>query len=329
VCRSRIRKRVVAVDAVDGKTFRIFFCRDICDDLGSNKKGKGKKMYSNDQRLKTLEYAAIGAGLLLLVSCIVGCTKRTPVIPPSQTTFATPEEAGQALQNATRAEDDGSLVRILGAKSQAILYSGDPAEDKAALQSFAKKYDRMNRWVTMTDGSLVLYIGADNYPFPIPLVKDSSSKWYFNTAAGEDEVLARRVGKNELMAIDVSKSIVNAEELYRKNSHKYTQTISGNSKLAVSTSSGECPVFDGYVFRILTVPNNEAKDGSKSYISDGRMTGGFAVIASPVKYQDSGIMTFIVSQDGVVYQKDLGTQTASVAASIAEYNPSDGWTPAE
>jgi Protein of unknown function (DUF2950) len=285
-------------------------------------------MYSNGQRLKTLEYAAIGARLLLLVSCIVGCTKQTPVIPPSQTTFTTPEEAGQALQNASRAEDDGSLVRILGAKSQAILYSGNPAEDKAALQSFAKKYDRMNRWVTMTDGSLVLYIGADNYPFPIPLVKDSSSKWYFNTVAGEDEVLARRIGRNELMAIDVSKSIVNAEELYRKN-RTNTHTISSNSKLAVFGSSGEGPVFDGYVFRILAAQGDEAKGGSRSYIADGRMTGGIAVIATPVKYQDSGIMTFIVSRDGVVYQKDLGTQTARVAASIAEYNPSDGWTPAE
>ena len=285
-------------------------------------------MYSNAQRLKTLEYAAIGARLLLLVSCIVGCTKRTPVIPPSQTAFATPEEAGQTLQNASRAEDDGSLVRILGAKSQASLYSGNPAEDKAALQSFAKKYDRMNRWVTMTDGSLVLYIGADNYPFPIPLVKDSSSKWYFNTAAGEDEVLARRIGRNELMAIAVSKSIVNAEELYRKKSHEYTQTIS-NSKLAVSSSSGGGLVLDGYAFRILAAHGDEAKGGSKSYTTDGRTTGGFAVIATPVKYQDSGIMTFIVSRAGVVYQKDLGTQTASVAASIAEYNSSDGWAPAE
>jgi Protein of unknown function (DUF2950) len=286
-------------------------------------------MYSKSQRVKTLEYAAIGARLLLLVSCIVGCTKQTQVTPPSQTTFATPEEAGQALQNASRAEDDGSLLRILGAKAQAILYSGNPAEDKAALQSFAKKYDRMNRWVTMTDGSLVLYIGADNYPFPISLAKDSSSKWYFNTAAGEDEVLARRIGRNELIAIDVSKSIVNAEEFYRKKSHEYTQTISSNSKLAVPGSSGEGPVFEGYAFRILAAQGDEAKGGSKSYITDGRMTGGFAVIATPVKYQDSGIMTFIVSRDGVVYQKDLGTQTASIAASIAEYNPSDGWTPAE
>ena len=286
-------------------------------------------MYSNAQRLKTLEYAAIGARLLLLVSCIVGCTKRTPVIPPSQTAFATPEEAGQTLQNASRAEDDGSLVRILGAKSQAILYSGDPAEDKAALQSFAKKYDRMNRWVTMTDGSLVLYIGADNYPFPIPLVKDSSSKWYFNTAAGEDEVLARRIGRNELMAIAVSKSIVNAEKLYRKKSHEDAQAIFSNSKLAVSGTSGEGPVFDGYIFRILAAQSDETKGGSRSYTGDGRITGGFAVIATPVKYQDSGIMTFIVSRDGVVYQKDLGTQTASVAASIAEYNSSDGWAPAE
>ena len=255
---------------------------------------------------------------------MVGCTKQTSIIPTSQTTYATPEEAGQALQNASRAEDDGSLLRILGAKSPAILHSGDPAEDKAALQSFTKKYDRMKRWVTMTDGSLVLYIGADNYPFPIPLVKDSSSKWYFNTAAGEDEVLARRIGRNELMAINVSRSIANAEELYRKKSREYTQPSSSNSKLAVFGFSGEGSAFDGYVFRILTAQGDEAKGGSRNYVTNGGRPGEFAVIATPVKYQDSGIMTFIVSRDGVVYQKDLGTQTASVAASIAEYNPSTG-----
>ena len=260
-------------------------------------------MHSNGQESKTLEYATIGARLLLLATCIVGCTKPAAVTTYAQATYATPEEAGLALQNASRAEDNGLLIRILGEKSQAIVNSGDPAEDSAALHSFVKKYDRMNRWVTMTDGSRVLYIGADNYPFPIPLVKDSSSKWHFNAAAGEEEVLARRIGRNELLAIDASKSIATAEELYRRKSHEYTPVILDPDKK------------DGYSFRILS--------------ADSKTAGGFAVIAAPVKYQDSGIMTFIVSRGGVVYQKDLGPQTASVAASISEYNPADGWTPAE
>jgi hypothetical protein len=312
-------------------------------------------MHSNSQRTKTLEYVAIGTRLLLLATCVAGCSKSAPVATTSQTTYATPEEAGKALQNAARTEDGDSLARTLGSKAQEILNSGDHVEDKAALQSFVKKYDRMNRWVKMTDGSLVLYIGADNYPFPIPLVKDSSSKWHFNTAAGEEEILARRIGRNELLAIDASKSIANAEELYRKKSHEYTQLILSSpgkqdglhwevpqdqpasplgrlgdfTKLAISTSGNGAPVFDGYSFRILTAQSDKAKGGSRNYMADGKMTGGFAVIAAPVKYQDSGIMTFIVSREGVVYQKDLGPQTATIAASIAEYDPSDEWTPAE
>ena len=139
----------------------------------------------------------------------------------------------------------------------------------------------------------------------------------------------RRIGRNELLAIDASKSIVNAEGLYRKKSHEYKQPGFSNSKFVISMASGGEPVFSGYAFRILTAQGNEAKGGSENYIVDGKMTGGFAVIATPVKYQDSGIMTFIVSRDGVVYQKDLGEQTVSVAASIAEYNPVEGWTPTE
>lgn len=116
----------------------------------------------------------------------------------TQKTFSTPEQAGRALRAAAGADDEVALTEILGPDSKAVLFSGDPAEDKAALANFVVKYDRMNRWVTMTDGSRVLYLGADNYPYPIPLALNSSSQWYFNTAAGKDEILARRIGKNEL-----------------------------------------------------------------------------------------------------------------------------------
>jgi hypothetical protein len=233
--------------------------------------------------------------------------------------------------------------------------SGHPAEDNAAFQFFVTKYDRMNRWVTMTDGSRVLYIGSDNYAFPIPLVQDSESRWYFDTAAGEREILARRIGRNELLAIDASTSIANAEELYRRRFKEYTQTILGSpekqdglhwevpqdqppsplgrlgnfAEIAASSAVNGAPVFDGYSFRILSAQGDKAKGGAKSYMTGGKMTAGFAVIATPVKYQDSGIMTFIVSRDGVVYQKDLGPNTANAVASITSYNPTEGWTPAE
>jgi hypothetical protein len=294
---------------------------------------------------------------LFAAICVLGCSRQKTEAASiaSQTTFTSPAEAGQALQTASRTLNNDALAHMVGPKSKAVLNSGNPVEDKAALQSFAAKYDRMNRWVTMTDGSRMLYIGSDNYPFPIPLVQDSSSRWYFNTTAGEKEILARRIGRNELLAIDASTSIANAEELYRQRSHTYTQTILGSpekqdglhweapqdqapsplgrlgnfAKVAASSAVNGAPVFDGYSFRILTAQGDKAKSGAKSYMVGGKMTAGFAVIATPVKYQDSGIMTFIVSRDGVVYQKDLGPNTANAAASITSYSPTEGWTPAD
>jgi Protein of unknown function (DUF2950) len=294
---------------------------------------------------------------LLAAFCVLGCSGRSVRAADSaaHATFASPAEAGQALQAASRAQDKNALTHIFGPQSSVIVNSGDPAEDKAALQSFVAKYDRMNRWMTMTDGNRVLYIGSDNYAFPVPLVQDSESRWYFDAAAGEREIVTRGIGRNELLAIDASTSIANAEELYRRRFNEYTQTILGSPEkqdglhwevsqdqppsplgrlgnfagIAASSAVNGAPVFDGYSFRILSAQGDKAKGGAKSYMTGGKMTAGFAVIATPVKYQDSGIMTFIVSRDGVVYQKDLGPNTANAAASITSYNPTEGWTPAE
>ena len=259
----------------------------------------------------------------------------------AQKTFSTPEQAGQALRAAAAAGDESTLAQILGPDSKAILTSGDAAEDKAALAKFTAKYDRMNRWVTMTDGTRVLYIGADNYPYPIPMVQNASSQWYFNTAAGKDEILARRIGKNELLAIDAVCAMGNAEELYNLVTGQYTDKVlsapgrqdglywevpadQASSPLGrlnefakdvvTSTPAGAAPIFDGYSFRIIA-----AQSPKKS----------FTIVASPVNYGDSGIMTFILNQGGVLEQKDLGPSTTSVAAAITSYNPNVGWTPAE
>src|SRR5271165_3235140 len=227
-----------------------------------------------------------------------------------QETFATPAEAGQALLAANQANDQEALVGILGPESQAIISSGDPAEDKVSRQSFVTKYQQMNRWVTMTDGTQVLYIGADNYPFPIPLAKYSDSGWYFATAAGVEEMLARRIGGNE-----PASPLASLEKI---------------AKDSVSLAKpGVACVIDGYEFRILTSQADDANGGSMSYVVNGKLTRGFAVIASPVKYGDSGVMTFQVSHEGVVYQKDLGDNSSEVATSITSYDPAEGWTPAE
>jgi hypothetical protein len=303
--------------------------------------------------------------VLLVLGITLSAVRATSVAAADNTVqmiFATPEEAGHALQSAAQANDESALAQILGSEAKAILSSGDPEEDKAALASFVTKYDRMNRWVTMTDGNRILHIGADNYPYPIPLTQNASSKWYFNTAAGKDEILARRVGENELLAIDAVYAMGNAEELYFKHrhdggkTHEYTQRILSSpgkqdglywevakdepssplgrlnefaQDVVASTQPGTPPIFDGYSFRALTAQGNDAKGGAMSYLIDGEMSGGFAILATPVKYGDSGIMTFMLSREGVVYQKDLGPKTDEAAAFIYSYNPDPSWTPAE
>jgi hypothetical protein len=315
----------------------------------TNIKTEEKNMKSNKNNTTSGVPAQSAALVLLAVLCTASCSVKKPAettASPSPTVFTTPDEAGQALQSAARAKDESGLAKIMGPGSDAILHSGDTAEDQATLESFVAKYDRMNRWVTLTDGSKILYIGADNYPFPVPLATDASSKWHFNTKAGEDEILARRIGRNELLAIDAVSAIANAEELYYQKphddspAHQYTSLIISTSgkqdglywdapegqdlsplgklgDFAKATSIRPTEtVFDGYSFRILSVKGNQ-------------MTSGFAVIASPVRYQDSGIMTFILSREGTVYQKDLGPNSSAAAASIKDYNPTADWIRAE
>ena len=244
-----------------------------------------------------------------------GLTASAQASQAAQKTFSTPEQAGQALRAAAGGGDESALAQILGPESKAILSSGDAAEDKAAFAKFVAKYDRMNRWVTMTDGSRVLYIGADNYPYPIPLVQNSSSQWYFNTAAGKDEILARRIGNNEMMAIDVVYSMAAAELLYFQSTNQYTDKIVSTPgkqdglyrEVSAETGPAVAPVLDGYSFRVLA-----GKDS-------------FTIVASPVDYGDSGIMTFILGGDRAVYQKDLGPN----AKAQANYDLNDGWSPVE
>ena len=308
--------------------------------------------------------AAVLVGLVLGAVYAAGwCAQATQAAPNmTQLTFATAEEAGQALLAAARANNEDALSQILGPQSKSILSSGDPEQDKVAVASFVAKYDRMNRWVTMTDGSRVLYIGDDNSPYPIPLAQNESSRWYFDTDAGKDEILARRIGQNELLAIDAIWEMAGAEELYFWNSHEglasqqYAQKIlsspgkqdglyweaSANERssplgkldefstdVLTSTPPGQDPLFGGYIFRILAAQGERAQGGARDYIADGKMTRGFAILATPATYGISGVRTFLVGQDGVVYGKDLGPKTAEIASSIKSYNPDDGWTKTE
>ena len=299
-----------------------------------------KNMNSQMKSSTTHRNYQLAALAMLAVVFILGCSKKhtNTATETSQKTFATPAEAGHALQTAVRAKDDKAITQVLGPKAKTLVSSGDSMEDATATDSFAKKYDRMNRWVAMSDGSQVLYIGADNYPFPIPLAQDGSSRWYFDANAGDEELRARRIGSNELTAMDACRLIANAEQLYHQATHQYTDTITSTpgkqDGLYWEVADGQAPsplgrlnqfakgifaagassktaVFNGYSFRILTAQ------------------GGFTIIASPVNYQHSGIMTFSLSRDGVVYQQDLGPQTTDTVEAINQYNSTDGWTQAE
>jgi hypothetical protein len=293
---------------------------------------------------------------LLSSVAVESCSRpRKTAETSAQNTFSSPEEAGAALLAAVKSGDSTSFVAIFGPGSRAVLFTGDAGIDNGRLNDFVTAYNQMHRWVPIKAGGQVLQVGADNHPFPIPLGQDSSGRWYFDTAAGKDEILARRIGKNELTAMDATEAIAKAEHQYHQETHdgdnvkqyaqKFTsdpgkhdglywpaaegRTPSPLSRLAdfglpqSSADGADSRSFNGYRYRILT--KAETPNGPKDYIVDGKMIGGFAILAYPAEYRNSGIMSFLVGEDGTVYQKDLGESTMNLAGSMTTYNPADGW----
>jgi hypothetical protein len=224
-------------------------------------------------------------------------------------TFASPSEAGAALLAAAQSGDRSAWLEIFGPDGAEILFTGDAAQDGANLRDFVVAYTRMNRWGEIKAGGETLYIGPENYAFPIPLGQDSSGRWSFDTAAGKDEILARRIGQHELTAIAACEATANAQ--------KHGQAAStlgqlGDFGKAVASNAGDHPpLFNGYYYRIP---------------AKGKTEGGFAVLAYPAEYRNSGIMTFIVGKDGTVYQKDWGEKTGDVALAMTKFIPTDGWS---
>ena len=292
---------------------------------------------------------------LALVASLTSCSKRQNEVAGSsnaaQKTFASPAAAGVALFEAAKAGDQDALVAIFGPEGKDFVFSGDAVKDKNAMQHFVDAYSQMNRWSTRKSGDEILYVGADNFAFPIPLTRNSSGQWAFNTAAGKDEVLARRIGDGELTAIGVLTEIANAQQEYFSQTHQYAQKfvsdenqhnglywptaegqrpsplgpLADTAKAIGYSQTGKDQPFNGYYYKMLTQQGEAAKGGAKDYMVGGKLTGGFAVVAWPAKYRDSGIMTFVVGNDGKVYEKDLGEKTGDAAA-ITAYNPGEGWT---
>jgi hypothetical protein len=321
----------------------------------------GSRMYQVARDQKSLSsHFAMFAAVLVAISSLVSCGKAESP-KAEQKTFASPTDAGAAFLEAAKSGDQTALLAIFGPDAQGVLFSGDAVKDKDALQDFVAAYNQMHRWREIKVGGQMLYTGADNSPFPIPLGKNSSGQWVFDTAAGKDEILARRIGKDELTAIAACSAIADAQQHYFSQPHngdvvkQYAQKFMSDegkqnglywaaaagqapspledvrdfAKAAGYANAGSKPQpFDGYYFRFLSKQGDKAKGGAKDYLVNGKFTGGFAILAYPAEYRNSGIMTFVVGKDGVVYQKDLGEKTADVAATMTEYNPGDGWSPA-
>jgi hypothetical protein len=275
---------------------------------------------------------------------------------PGQQTFSSPEDAGRAFFAAMQAPTEQSLLNILGPAGKEIVSSGDPAEDLDARTGFVVKYQEMHRFVTEPDGTVTLVAGAENWPLPIPLVHKNGA-WYFDTEAGNDEILFRRIGKNELAAMQACVDLVDAQNQYYARApygfgKQYAQKLVSeggrhdglyweetgdqfNSPInpLIANAAGRGPKdqvgdpvpFNGYYFRILTSQGSHAPGGAKDYVTDGKMSSGFAFVAYPAEYRSSGVMTFIVNKSGAIYEKDLGPDTTALAEAMTAYDPDSTW----
>jgi Protein of unknown function (DUF2950) len=298
------------------------------------------------------------ARLVAVVVLSAGCLSiRSAAQQPGQKTFSSPEDAGQALVAAAQDHDEKAMLEILGPDGKQIVSSGDDAEDVQNRANFVSRYQEMHRLVKEPDGTTTLYIGAENWPTPIPLVNHGNS-WYFDTDAGKQEILHRRIGENETSAIRVCRELVAAQKEFRAAQHdEYAQTIISDEGqqnglywkaaegapqspigplVASAVAGGHAKNQDGaptpyrgYYYLILTRQGKNGPGGSRRYIVHGKMTGGFAFVAYPAEYRSSGVMTFMIGADGAVYQKDLGNNTDALAKAMKEYNPNSSWQEAE
>jgi len=295
--------------------------------------------------------------LLAPVLFLAACSK---VGKPSVQVFASPDDAGNALIEAAKSGDQNAVLAIFGTDSKGIIYSGDAVQDKSVADNFVASYGVMHRWRKMPDDARILLIGADNFPFPIPLKKNGSGQWFFDTVAGKDEILARRIGRNELAVIDVCGALADAQAEYFSQHHDdgttndyalkfisdagqqnglYWESAEGQPKsplgplVAFATTEGYTAKpnahvpFHGYYFHMLTRQGSHAPGGAKDYVVDGKMVRGFAFVAYPAEYGNSGVMTFVINQDGVLLQKDLGKTTTETATAMSDFDPDPSWTP--
>jgi hypothetical protein len=323
---------------------------------------RGLEMEKSNMRRTKLSFdgvhwanlATVAAVAILLAGCFPA---RSVAQQKGQKKFASPEEASSALVAAAQSNDEEAMLDILGPDGKEIVSSGDDAEDTQSRANFVQKYQEMHRLRKEPDGTTILYIGAENWPTPIPLVKSDAS-WYFDTAAGKKEILFRRIGRNEMSTIGVCQQLVAAQKEFRStHPDAYAQKIFSDegqhdglywkaadgepqspigplvawavAEAKAQNGDGTPAPYLGYYYRVLTRQGKDGTGGAKNYIVDGKMTAGFAFVAYPAEYRSSGVMTFLVSDDGVVYQKDLGKKTDVLARTMKKYNRNSSWQKAD
>ena len=299
-------------------------------------------------------------GMLAVLIAITGYVGIAQAAQLQQKTFKSPDAAVKALMDATRAHDVKALVALFGPGSDDLISSGDDVDDARGRAMFVKAYDEAHRLAKTGNNKRILYVGKDDWPMPVPIVK-AGKRWRFQTEEGRQEILSRRVGKNEIGAIQTCLAIVDAQKEYAvldrdtdqlleyaqkfesekgKSDGLYWETAPGEPLsplgplVASATAEGygkaeQLSPYHGYYFRILNAQGENAKGGAYSYMVDGSMIGGFAIVAYPAVYRASGVKTFSVNHEGVVYEKDLGPETAKLAVAITAFDPDNSWKKVE
>jgi hypothetical protein len=277
-----------------------------------------------------------------------------------QKTFASPTEAVQALVKAAEDGNQEEMLAVFGDEGKDLVYSGDAVQDKRGMEGFVKAYNTKHALVEQDANTEILQVGASSWPMPIPVVNDGG-KWRFDTAAGKEELLYRRIGHNELGAIATCRGYISGQKEYAATGHDglpagiyarhlmsepgkqnglYWETAEGEEPspagplLAEAGGQGyeghglgsKAQPYHGYLYRTLTAQGAAARGGAKSYMVDDKLTGGVGLVAYPAEYRFSGVMTFIINVNGVVFQKDLGEKTAEIAGAMTDYNPDKTWT---
>jgi hypothetical protein len=304
------------------------------------------RSFANSDRMPFLARAAAVVAAVLVVAMASAAS--------AQQSFKTVEQAADALVSAARAGDPKGLLAVLGRDGAEIVSSGDAVADAATRQQFVAAYDAKHELAMEGADKAVLIIGRDDWPFPIPLVRRDGA-WQFDTAAGREEILYRRIGRNELSTIQTCLAYVDAQNEYAEKGiagngvhaqrivsrpgnkdglYWPAQTGADESPLgelaaaaaAAGYRAGQQPMpYHGYYYRILTRQGANAPGGALDYVVGGKMIGGFALVAYPAEYGNSGVMTFLVNHRGIVYEKDLGPRTGAIAARMSAFNPDRTW----